>query len=372
MSKINSAESIRGLACMAVVFSHLIFTFYPLLHSANPANIHKMSTLESLVYNSPFGFLYSGSAAVFIFFVLSGYVLSYAILSKKNINQKILSMTVKRYPRLAIPALTSCIIAYLVFFIDVDKSNVSEWFSGYGSFNFGLVDAIYQGTIGAFIFGLSPLNWVLWTMQIELFGSLVVFFLLFIKNKNKILFYLFSLVLPVISLAVSTKFSLGIISFIVGIYIYLYGKKIPSVLAFPSILIGLYLAGVHNYSDSYALFYRFFGDITYTLLHAFSGPLIVFGILMHGKISQFLDKKSLVFLGKLSFSIYLLHMIIIYALGIPFFNLMLNNHFSYFISSISASLVVVVLTIFFAYFYSKYIDDFSIKVTSKIEKMIIR
>ena len=31
-SKLNAVESIRGLACLAVVFSHLSLSFYPYLH----------------------------------------------------------------------------------------------------------------------------------------------------------------------------------------------------------------------------------------------------------------------------------------------------------------------------------------------------
>ena len=32
MAKLNAAESIRGIACLAVVFSHLSLSFYPYLH----------------------------------------------------------------------------------------------------------------------------------------------------------------------------------------------------------------------------------------------------------------------------------------------------------------------------------------------------
>lgn len=119
MSKINAAESIRGLACMAVVFSHLSLTFYPYLH-----NFEKVKTSGSVfidwLHHSPLGFLYSGTGAVFVFFVLSGFVLSYAILSKDNAVIKIKSMTLKRYPRLAFPAGVSCVLAYFILLIDVD------------------------------------------------------------------------------------------------------------------------------------------------------------------------------------------------------------------------------------------------------------
>lgn len=369
MSKINAAESIRGLACLAVVLSHLIFTFFPLLHTNSAEDIKKLSTIESLIYHSPLPFLYSGSAAVFIFFVLSGFVLSHAILSKKDVNQKILSMSIKRYPRLAIPALISCIIAYFIFFIEVDRSNVSEWIAGYGSENFGFIDSIYQGLIGSFVFGSAPLNIVLWTMQVELFGSFIVFFLLYSLLKSKYYFFILSLIFPVLCSSVSMNFAAGIGSFVIGVYIYLYGNKIPKLFTLPALIIGFYFAGVHNFSDSYSLFYSFFGVSTYTILTMLSGPLIVFGILMNRNIAHIADKKILVILGKLSFSIYLLHLIVIYILGVPFFNLLLSFNLSYFVAALISSLVVIISTIFLSYFYSHYVDDLAISFSTKLENI---
>ena len=80
-AKINSAESIRGLACLAVVFSHLAMSFFPYLHHFDPNEVTDLAWVDA-VHHSPFAFFYSGDAAVFVFFVLSGYVLSYATLRK--------------------------------------------------------------------------------------------------------------------------------------------------------------------------------------------------------------------------------------------------------------------------------------------------
>ena len=66
MSKINSAESIRGLACMAVVLSHLSLTFVPFLHNYEQS-LSSGNSLIDWLYHSPFGFLFSGTGAVFVF-----------------------------------------------------------------------------------------------------------------------------------------------------------------------------------------------------------------------------------------------------------------------------------------------------------------
>jgi peptidoglycan/LPS O-acetylase OafA/YrhL len=112
MNKLHSAESLRGLACIAVVFSHLLGTFYPQLHSFYESELPKFELAET-IYNSPFTFLYSGTGAVFIFFVLSGYVLTLSSLKSTDYFKRFKVSIVKRYPRLAIPALFSCLLMYL-------------------------------------------------------------------------------------------------------------------------------------------------------------------------------------------------------------------------------------------------------------------
>ncbi|MDH2620875.1 acyltransferase [Acinetobacter baumannii] len=367
MSKINSAESIRGLACLAVVFSHLVFTFYPYAHEFE-SNLPIIDFFNSL-YNSPFGFLYSGNAAVYIFFVLSGFVLSYAILGRnKDINKKIISMSVKRYPRLAIPAIISVLISYFIFQIDVDASNASSWFGNVGTYEGSFLYAIYDGAINAFIFGKSEYNWVLWTMQIELFGSFLVFLLCYLNQTSKLLVLLTSLVFIILGFLVSLKMGFGFFSFVAGMLFYLYGKKINAFIAVPMLLVGLYFAGAHNFSYSYSVIAMILGTKTAILLNVLCAPLVVYSILMNDKLSSLLDNKVFVYLGKLSFSMYLLHMLIIYIIGIPIFNYFYELGFLF--SSLIASITVILFTVIASIPYSNFVDALSINVANKIESRI--
>ena len=43
--KLNAVESIRGLACLAVVFSHLSLSFYPYLHHFDEHEIASNASL---------------------------------------------------------------------------------------------------------------------------------------------------------------------------------------------------------------------------------------------------------------------------------------------------------------------------------------
>lgn len=368
MVKLNSAESIRGLACLAVVFSHLSLSFFPYLHHFD-VNEKTTSSIQYFIHHSPFAFWYSGTAAVFLFFVLSGFVLSYAILKKpEQAKTKIKSMLIKRYPRLAIPAVVSCVLVWIVFLcFDIDSSQVNGWFQSYVTQNITLKHALYEGTIGSFFFAESDTNWVLWTMHIELMGSLALFLLLYLYQTKRSLFFVASLLLPALAWYFKGEgFFLGILSFIIGIYYYLYGRPLKFVPALVLFIFGLYLAGAHSTSWSYQWLTHFMGERTYDYCNFFAGVLIVYSILMSVQLSKLFDKKILIWLGKLSFSIYLIHLIVLYLVGLPIFNLLLSYGMSFSSAALTACAIFILMTLLFAEGYSRWVDQFAIQVSQKI------
>ena len=371
MAKLNAAESIRGLACLAVVFSHLSLSFYPYLHHFSPDD-QAHGKWDYFIHHSPFAFWYSGTAAVFVFFVLSGFVLSYAILKNPNVPKKVLEMSLKRYPRLAIPAFGSCILAWATLsFTSFNSDLVNDWFQSYATQTVTFTQAAYEGSIGAFLFADSSSNWVLWTMQIELFGSILLFVLLLLYHYQKALFFIGSILLPLLGFLINERFFLGLFSFVIGCYMYLYGRKIPTPMGWLMFLAGLYLAGAHNSSHAYHWIYNILKWRTYDYCNFFSGILIVYSILLCERLSLAFDRPVLIYLGKLSFSIYLLHMMMIYLVCLPIFNLLMGLHLSYDLSvllAVTASLVAIFIS---AAIYSRYVDDFSVKVSNRFAKLFI-
>ncbi|WP_163907558.1 acyltransferase family protein, partial [Proteus mirabilis] len=79
-NKLLAVEGVRGLACLMVLLSHLTSIFFPYLHSQKPELIK--SSFDETLFNYPLGFLYSGTSAVYIFFCLSGFILTYACVNK--------------------------------------------------------------------------------------------------------------------------------------------------------------------------------------------------------------------------------------------------------------------------------------------------
>ncbi len=370
MNKLHSPESLRGIACIAVVFSHLFGVFFPQLHNFYESSLPKYEIAES-IYNSPFTFFYSGTGAVFVFFALSGYVLTLSSLKAKESVKRFWESVIKRYPRLAIPAIGSCLFMYLALHINIDVSRTSEWFQTVKLANYSLFDALYTGAIGAFAFGSQKYNPALWTMRIELIGSFVIYFacLLQVKPMFK---HLFLLLIAIVSFKLSLVPMLGILSFIVGHYFYFYKKSLPESLSIIIFIIGLYLCGAHNSSQSYVLFSNLLGEKTYDILNFVGGFLIVLAVLKSRIIDKILDKKPLVYLGKISFAIYLVHITVIYLVCIPIFNFLLEKSYTFASSAILSSIISFIFILGISSIYSKYIDDISIRFSNNLARIFIK
>lgn len=382
IQKVGAVECIRGLACLMVLLSHLSLTFYPQLHNfANQA--FQAQGVQSFLYHSPLGFVYSGTAAVFIFFVLSGYILTYVAYKGTDIPQRVLSMSIKRYPRLMFPACVSCLLAfYLLSHYRVDTHALSPWINEYRlSTHASLLDAFYTGVVKVFtVTGINPYNPVLWTMKVELVGSLLIFLFIFIRiqKKTKCWYYavdsiiLLSCVLLLCSNWLVPQFSYGIIGFVLGYLSALYGRNISNTFAYLLLFFGLYLAGYHENSASYQWLSIFFTHNSYVLANFLASPLIVYAVLFNSQFKMRCSQPLTLFLGKVSFAAYLLHMMLLVTLSAYIFNSLYQQGINYDIAAITSILVSIPLMYLFAWIFYCLIDRYSLRVSRLLVKILLK
>jgi len=376
--KILAAEGIRGVASLVVIFHHLSLSFFPYMHNYRDKQ-PTGAPIQDFIHHSPFGFFYSGTAAVFVFFVLSGYILTHTIFSKEEKMQQVILMCLKRYFRLVIPVLTICVITFLLFsLIHINKNqDYSSWIASYGSGSHSLWESIFSGTIDTFfISGSSPFNPVLWTMKIELFGSFLIFLLCALKIKNK--FPIASpLILVILVYLIETEFlrkifGLGLIAFIAGFWIYWYGKEMALKIALPVFILGLYFAGAEYDSVSYQWVPESLQQYTYLAGNFLAGCIIVYVVIFSNYLSQFFSKNIFVYMGKVSFSTYLLHMPVLYALGLPFFDFLVNQKASYVVASLLTSLLTLFATYVISNYFYQYVDRNGIVWSNKFAQTVLK
>ena len=173
--RIAALDGLRGVAAVIVV----VFHYLSMLHPSFVENFAE-GTLHWLA-RTPVTLLWNGNFAVLVFFVLSGFVMAAAAHRRAD---QLLANLVTRYVRLGLPAATSVLLAlaWLSAFPtaaqDLARSleAPSPWL-GYtlqGELP-SVWEALYEGAVGIFVTGQSSINNVLWTMKIELFGSIALF-----------------------------------------------------------------------------------------------------------------------------------------------------------------------------------------------------
>jgi peptidoglycan/LPS O-acetylase OafA/YrhL len=184
MRKDLSADGLRGLAAVNVLLCHLCLAFLPggfayiYPDTTTPGAMH--GVVEHVLAFQPLSVLWNGQFAVCIFFVLSGYVLTKAFLVSGDLSVVRLRAS-RRYLRLGVPIFGSVMFAWAAMALgwsharDAGALSGSTWLADFWKKPPDLLEALRDGVYGTILGGWSRFNPTLWTMKIELLGSLFVF-----------------------------------------------------------------------------------------------------------------------------------------------------------------------------------------------------
>lgn len=352
---------------MLVVFTHYFHAFYPAAIFGSTYQAHE--SWEKWFTTTPLGIVFAGQAAVCLFFILSGYVLSlpYFGAESRDTNH-LMAALVKRPFRLAGIVIASEVTAYVLLhtfgFYNVEVSKLSysvPWFENYGSpvvvsfkrFVVDLVTSAFQkGTL---------YNSPLWTIEIELYGSFLVFIFLLLFRKSTLR--------PVAYLVALVYFSGDLTQgFIFGMSLAdlyrnrsaLFTRFSDWRLTYPLLLLGLILASYPAYVSKEDLAATFYGKLP--RLHALGGgysmlgALIVFvSVVLSASKQRFLEFHVFAFLGRISYALYAFHLLVLGSLSSWLF-LHLLPRMGYNQSFVVTLLVSLAFLIPASHFLSKYVD----------------
>ena len=363
-TRITSLDALRGLAALVVVFNHLQHSFLP--HFFNGHGKIMTGTWQMV----PISFLLNGGAAVALFFILSGFVLTQRFFESGKILD-IPDSILKRWPRLAGPVvIVSLLSGGLMGFglyrsFELSAVNGSWWLSR--SFNWtprGMGDvwiALKQGVWGTFFTGTCDYNGAFWTMHYELLGSIAVYALALVvmiaSRKLDWRIILVGLIALWIREAIRFPF-LG--SFVLGAVLALIYTNTRGLVwrnrtslflgAVFSVVIGGFTIPENDLPQK---FYVFLGadsvdgrlGIVY-FLYSLIALFFLSAALWAPGIRDFLSRPLLRKLGHLSFPIYLIHTPIMCSIG-AWLYLALYRH-GIFWAVITACVVSLILTLLLA------------------------
>jgi peptidoglycan/LPS O-acetylase OafA/YrhL len=282
IKRIDELDALRGIATFLVVIYHYTFRF--------------QEYFQYTFITDKFNFKY-GHYGVELFFVISGFVI---FMSIEHTNDP-LNFLYKRFLRLYPTFLMAMIFSYLfiaAFGPAVLKVSIFEFLVNF--------------TMAPSFFNIKAVDGVYWTLKVETAFYLAVAFAIFIKKKESYKFfgYIFLLV--------------GLLSFIIikpNLYFY-YGS--------------LFLAGINFYkiwkNDSdYQNHFQIIVCLIFSLFYPTFELFVVTGIIVaifyltiFNKFS-FINLYPLLFLGQISYSLYLIHQYFGYIIQLKLIHIGVEN-----------------------------------------------
>lgn len=173
----NYLDGLRGWAALVVVIGHTVLGVL----------LPKWEPRYHLLF-------IDGTFSVFVFFVLSGYVLSVGFY-RSGRRRDVVDMALRRYPRLTIPILVVCAIAFLMMMtgwmrnIPAGMASGSEhWLATFYGFAPRVGDLLQFSFWRVYVdpSALTSYNSSLWTMPVEMQGSIIVFAVLLAVGRGRV------------------------------------------------------------------------------------------------------------------------------------------------------------------------------------------
>ncbi len=381
-SKISHLEGLRGLMAFIIFICHLRnFMWYQELDSL-------YQFLNSFYIGKFFKYLLQfillGDYAVWVFWILSAYVIMIKLFYQKDeyLATKIWIQSIsKRYFRLLIPSLFSILFAYFllnnsllfnkILGSQTEHFKTKKWLENIYNIEPNFLLAMKDAFIDTF-FNFSfktTYNGVLWSIENEFLGSIFIFILYIIlrKNKYRFIFYL------IFAIAIILIKKYWLLSLLIGYilcdidfskdsnFIKIQLKKIEASFIKHQLLFYILIPLFLIFQQ--VIFKKI--DIRFNSQDLLTSILIFYAVLKFNVLKQFFSKRIFLYLGKISFALYLIHLPILCSLS-SF--LLLQNSTG--IGKTVISVFTIIITLLISHIFTVLIDHKSVLFSNKIGTLI--
>ncbi len=320
-------DSLRGLAAFFVLIYHCLRIF-PTFDTHNHPGQND-DFLINLLINTPLRLIWAGHESVILFFILSGFVLSLPYYKKRKVDYR--TYLIRRFSRIYIPYFIATSIAAIAFLL-LAKNGISMysiWFNKIWTSETTFLD-ILNHILFLGYYNADQYNTVIWSLVHEMrisiiFPLLMLAILRFNWKTNIGISLTFSLVAFILLVKINPTFNTNIILTLHYTSMFMIGsllakhiepivdfyKKLPN---YVKMLLLLFAIISYTYSGLFANI----GFIHNFLINEYAvvigSSLFIIIALSSGIFSRFLNLKPILFLGKISYSLYLYHTVILFSL----------------------------------------------------------
>ncbi|MDP4093239.1 MAG: acyltransferase [Bacillota bacterium] len=308
-------DSLRGLAALAVFFSHIVL-------------ILNSGTFIDLFQNTPLHIFWDGAAAVVLFFVLSGFVLTLPYIKQPDKPIEYLPFLTRRIFRIYPAYIAGLAFALVLKIFLFNKAGISGFSSFINQFWDWKTSELTLGTIVKHIVMIGPnftrgqIDPIIWSLIVEMKISIILpIFIFFIRRIRRLWIGVVTFAVALVFCYASGKFFLKFYPtltddvlaylpmFILGGLLANFHailieniKKLSRILRIIILCVGLIL-----YSSRFSLYFLNINYSSYNYIVSIGVAIIIIISISHVKAAMLLTLKPIKLLGKISYSFYLFH-----------------------------------------------------------------
>ncbi|WP_205950516.1 acyltransferase family protein [Pantoea stewartii] len=378
-------DGLRGVMAIIVAYGHFFGQTKLFMLDKYPTNVpNSLLNFYQLTETTPFIFSINGNFATTVFFILSGCVLINAF----KANSSFIGAFIRRFIRLGLPVFISCLLGYVML-----KFQLRDDYNGESTFD----DVIKQGIQTLYSADLYTrfLNPVIWSMSTEFVGSILLLLVSCISR--------FSMRNALGCLFVITILTYGYYIFFmcIGAWLTIIFKdtKTETAASKGNIIITIILFAIVIFLQSCPVFHPWGGvyipdqmlikpliDLNnfsiigmypyknYEFLRGLGGILLLYLVLTRINFQRILNTPLAQFLGKISFSLYLIHWLILSSITLPINYYIFKSSGSVYFSILGSFIIYASVSITFSLIFFHFIESraisYSRNIGIKIDKFI--
>lgn len=345
---------LKGFACVLIMVGH-----YLGLYKYAQQFSSRLSLLDTFM-GSQLSFLLSEGYWLYLFFVVSGY-----LIAKSNVKKigDVVYKTITRFLRLAFPIFFAYAIIYLIYilvgFHNAETSSLfrCDWYQSYYSGSYSVMDVLH-GPTDVLIRGIRALNAPYWVLKDMFIASILIYILKYFYNilgekNDAVRIWVMTLITFTSSFA-STKIAACLMGMLVCVY-----EDRAEVYKKPYFAFWVMAVAMVLYILPKNLVASFF-----------FASLIIF-IPKVKCIDRVFSSKPFQFLGKISWGVYSFHWPLICSIGgmlMIYLQPKVGLLKSYFIACVLTSIGTLIISIIFYFTFER----FSAFLLSRIDMLLRR
>lgn len=370
--RIDWLDGTKGILCLLIFVHHFLLIFFPAIHFGEsvPSYLHGVDTYLS---QSPLSVLFNGNYMVALFCVISAVVISRNIMCMQD-KSKLANTVAKRYFRLMLPLIGIGFVTYLFsqfgLFSNVEVGALvkSPWAVAFYKEPISFSNFISSAFIRTWFYGDSTLATSFWMLSKLFIGTFVCILISAITwkyPKTAFIFYVFLIVVYSNRSNLTLAFVLGTLIAWGSVYLpKLFNRYVGIFALVIGVLLGGYPSGVEPTN-----FYKYINFLSFIDWHIIGAALTIYGLFSCQILQKLLSTRVFRWLGRISYSVYLIHIFILFSFSTAIYKLLINYMGYYFSVGISfvASLVMIVGL---SFLYQRYVEKLCNKLQGKIFNLL--